>query len=628
MKDVPATADPLEEAAAFLQDGEDRAAWTALLRALGANPTTATCQAVADLASRIDAKRADLATLRVALLANFTADLLAPILVARALPSRLLVQPFVAEFDTWAQELLDVGGALDDFDPQVLVLALRLEFLRPELVSGFLSLSADRVNELVDQTAGRIEEALRAFRSRSRAKVLVQTFPLPVERALGVIDARHPTGQTAAIRALNARIEKSATSLGDVFLVDSDRLVALVGSAQWNDERMRAVAKLPLAPAALHATAEEYLRYLRAFSGLVRKVLVLDLDNTLWGGIVGEDGPEGIQLGETYPGSAYVELQRAILELHRRGVVLAINSHNNPEDVAEVLGKHPAMILQPEHFAATRINWLDKASNMLELAEDLSLGVESFVFLDDSDVQCERMHQALPEVLTVQQRGEVAKRAGALLALGVFDSLSYAAEDVARGGFYRSEAQRAQAKRETTSLDDFLRSLEMELTVERIDARNVGRAADLTQRTNQFNLTTRRYTVDELLAFVGRPGHEGYGFRLRDRFGDSGMIAVALLARDRDAVGIDTFLMSCRVLKRTVEDAILAVLADRAHALGGTTLRGYYRPTKKNGQVANFYPAQGFQECGRADGSATVTFERATPELVVAPEWIRIVANA
>jgi FkbH-like protein len=620
---VSAVVDPLEDVERLLAEGEHRAAWASMVRLLGLNPTTATCQAVAGLAAGLDQKKADLVELRVALLGNVTMDLLAPIHTARGLASRLLVRPFVAAYDTWAQELLDPNGNLEAFDPHVIVLALHLESLAPSLTTNFLDLDTTGVSQEVEITAQRIGDALHALRARSKAKVLVHSFPMPVDRSLGVIDAAHPLGQTAALRMLNGRLASLAAELGDVHVVDMDVPVARVGWGRWHDARMHALARLPLTPAALHAITEAHLRYLRAFAGLVRKVLVLDLDNTLWGGIVGEDGPNGIQLGGTYPGSAYRDLQQVILQLHRRGVVLAINSHNNEQDVGEVLVGHPGMVLRPEHFAATRINWQDKAANMLELADELGLGVESFVFLEDSDAQCERIRQALPEVLVVQQEGEVAARAALLAGLGVFDSLGFSDEDRARGGFYRTEARRAQLKRSAQSVEQYLRSLEMRLLIEPISPPNVGRVADLTQRTNQFNLTTPRHSRDSLVAFLEQAGREGHAFRLADRFGDYGLIAVTLLDQDTDAVVIDAFLMSCRVLKRSVEDAILGFLLNRAMAKGASRVRGLYRPSRKNGQVAGFYGAHGFEEAARhADG--TVVFERATPGPVELPDWIQV----
>lgn len=620
---MAAVADPVEEIERLLAMGEHRAAWASMTHLVGFNPSTSTCQAVAALAAGLDDQRADLVELRVAFLGNITMDLLGPIHVARGLGSRLLVRPFIAEYDTWAQELLDPDGSLQAFDPHVIVLTLHLDSLAPSLTTHFLDLDGATVSQEIGITAQRIGNALRALRARSQAKVLLHSFPMPVDRSLGVIDSAHPSGQTAALRALNGRLAAMATELRDVHVIDMDVPVARVGWSRWYDARMYAFAKLPFTPAALHAITDVHLRYLRAFAGLVRKVLVLDLDNTLWGGVVGEDGQDGLQLGGPYPGSAYQDLQQVILHLHRRGVVLAINSHNNEHDVAEVLGRHPGMVLRPEHFAATRVNWQDKAANMLELADELGLGVESFVFLEDSDAQCERIRQALPEVLVVQQEGEVAARAALLAGLGVFDSLGFSDEDRARGGFYRTEARRSQLKQSADSLEGYLRSLEMRLFIEAISAPNLARVADLTQRTNQFNLTTPRHSSDSLVAFLESPGREGYAFRLADRFGDYGLIAVTLLDQDADAVVIDAFLMSCRVLKRSVEDAILGFLLNRALAKGAARLRGLYRPSRKNGQVAEFYAAHGFEETARrADG--TVEFERAGLSQVEPPDWIRL----
>jgi FkbH-like protein len=398
--------------------------------------------------------------------------------------------------------------------------------------------------------------------------------------------------------------------------------MAAVGAARWRDARLWGMARIPFSAAAAHALAEEYIRHLRAFKGLARKVLVLDLDETLWGGILGEDGPEGIKLGDRYPGNAFVELQHAALGLHRRGVVLAINSKNNTDEALEVLANHPAMVLRPEHFASTRINWQDKSANMIEIAEELGLGLDSFVFVDDSAVECERMRQALPDVLTVHLAGEPALRASTLLGLGVFDTLSYSEEDRQRGAFYRQEAQRTALRGTAQSIEDFYRSLEMLLTVEPVSRTTLPRAADLTQRTNQFNLTTKRYTEGEFAAALAEPGCEAWVFRLVDRFGDNGIIGLAMLEGTGPTVIISTLLMSCRVLRRTVEDAVLAVLATRARERGATAIEGRYRPTRKNGQTSGFYAERGFATAEPDSDTQRFVRDLATP--LEPPAWIEI----
>jgi FkbH-like protein len=337
---------------------------------------------------------------------------------------------------------------------------------------------------------------------------------------------------------------------------------------------------------------------------------------------VGEDGPEGIRLGDQYPGNAYIELQRVMLALYHRGVVLAINSKNNPEDAKSVLERHPGMVLRPEHFAATRINWQDKTTNMEELAAQLGLGLDSFVFLDDSDVECARLRQALPEVLTVQLAGEPAHFAAKLRRLGVFDRLTYSKEDADRGAMYRTEIQRAELRASAQSIEDFYRSLEMTLSIEPVDQRHIKRAADLTQRTNQFNLTTTRYTLDELSAAVERPGCDAYVFGLKDRFGDNGIIGFAKIETDGGVARITDLLLSCRVLKRTVEDAVLAFLGERARARGAVRIEGLFRPTRKNGQVSAFYEERGFSAAGEIGDARR--FTAAVENVPPSPPWIAV----
>jgi FkbH-like protein len=302
-------------------------------------------------------------------------------------------------------------------------------------------------------------------------------------------------------------------------------------------------------------------------------------------------------------------------------VLLAINSKNNPDDVFEVIDQHPAMLLRRADFAAIRVNWQDKATNLVELAEELNLGLDSFVFVDDNAVECDRVRQALPDVLTVQLSGDPAAYARTIRRLGVFDSLSFGDEDRARTALYRSEAQRRELQQSVASLDDFYRSLEMTLEIAPVGSQTLTRAAELTQRTNQFNLTTRRFTVDELRDYLARPGHEGFVFRLRDRFGDHGIIGLALTERHEDRYVIASLLLSCRVLKRTVEQSILAFLAERAKAHNSTALEGWFKPTRKNMLTANLYESHGFERTDDGEHDVQRFVRRVSVPLTASP-WI------
>jgi len=590
-----------ETVARLTAQGDHRAAWAALSDALLSKPTSATCHLVSELLHGVDPAGAGLVDVGVALLTNYTADPLAPILRARAVPSGLHVRTYVPGFNTWMQEIVDPDSELRRLAPQVVVIDLSPDLLCPQLNREFLSLDRAAVTHAIDVAASAVIEAVQSLCAWSPAVVLVHAMPRPFGPTLGILDAG-PASQRAAFERLNQQIA-SALAGANVHLVDTDRMIAELGAGGWRDARHWATATMPYTPAAMHRIAEEHLRYLRAVSGRIRKVLVLDLDDTLWGGVLGERGDAGIDLGPTYPGNAFVDFQHAVAELQRRGVILAINSANDAEHALRVIEAHPSMVLRPTAFAAHRINWRDKAQNMQELANELGLGLDSFVFVDDSDAECTRMRQALPEVLTCQLRGDPAGHAYWLRTSGMFDSLAYSEDDRNRGAMYRAEAARTQHREAVGSLEAYLESLAMELTAELVGPSTLARAADLTQRTNQFNMTTRRMTVDALREWATAPHREACVFTLTDRFGSHGIVAVATLdGLGEPEVRIADLLVSCRVLKRGVEHAILGLLIARARERGSRTIVGEVRPTARNASFAEFYRAAGFAPAATEPG--------------------------
>ncbi len=586
-----------------------------------ATPTAAVCAEVARALDAVPPGVLPWPEVRVAVLASVTAAPLAPFVSAIGAQSGVLVRTHVADGDQWEQEVLDPSSDLRQFAPDVLVVALQLEDLSPALVHEYLGLDRAGVDSQIAETVARVGNLLENIRRWSSAKILLHSFPLPIERSLGVLDDVHERGQTQAIGRVDRSVRERAAALRDVYVIDLARLIARVGYDAWHDARMWTLARIPWTAAATQALAEEYLRFLRAFSGRARKVLALDLDNTLWGGIVGEDGVDGLQLGVGYKGRAYVELQRVARELMRRGVLLAINSQNNPDDALEVIDGHQGMVLRRNDFAAMRINWQDKAANLVELSEELGLALDSFVFVDDNAAECERVRQALPEVWTVHLTGDPVTYAATLRGLGAFDVLSFGQEDQMRTAMYRSEVDRRALQESMPSLEGFLQSLEMQLDIEEVGPKNLPRAAELTQRTNQFNLTTRRYTQDELRDYLARPGHDGFVFRLRDRFGDHGIIGLALAERLEATLAIDTLLLSCRVLKRTVEASVLSFLVDHARAAGAAIVEGRYLPTRKNAVAASLYQSYGFDVVDDEESSLR-RFTRPTSEDLPPSPWI------
>jgi FkbH-like protein len=404
-------------------------------------------------------------------------------------------------------------------------------------------------------------------------------------------------------------------------VLDYDGLVARHGRLRWHDERKWLTMRMPIAADCLIHLADEYMRFIHPLTGRVCKALVVDLDNTLWGGVVGEDGLGGIQLGLEYPGATYRACQRAILDLYQRGVILGICSKNDPAEALAVLETHPDMLLRPRHFAARRINWADKAQNLCEIAAELNIGLDALSFLDDSPVEREWVRSRVPDVYVIDLPADPALFAQTLRECPVFERLALSEEDRRRGEHYAARHRRAELQQAAKSVDEFYHSLDMTVEISGPTLLTLSRIAQLTQKTNQFNLTTRRYTEQELREMVRDPGIRILSLKLRDRFGDSGIVGVAISRINGPVWEIDAFLLSCRAIGRGVETALLASVAQQARQTGAQRLMGWYRPTAKNASVRDFYPTHRFTGVTEQDGSSLWTFDLAQ-DGPAAPPWI------
>jgi FkbH-like protein len=369
--------------------------------------------------------------------------------------------------------------------------------------------------------------------------------------------------------------------------------------------------------------ARRYAGYIAPLKGLTRKCVVVDLDNTLWGGVVGEDGPRGIHLGDTAPGVEYQDFQRYLAALSARGVLLAVNSKNNPEDALEVIRSHEGMVLREAAFSAVRVNWRPKPENMVSIAEELSLGLDALVFLDDSPEERALMRDSLPQVLTPEMPTDPALYRQTVEALPQLQSLVVTETDLTRVEQYRARRQREQARDGATSVEEFLHSLEITLQIAPADDSTLARVHQLFQRTNQFNLTTRRHGLEQLTAWARDPGWRLYTVRSRDRFGDHGLVAVALVRLDPATWVIDSFVMSCRVISYGVETALLATVCEAATSAGAGTVIGEFVETRKNLPARDFYARHGFAADGSADGVTRWTL--ALPGgAVQRPAWVAL----
>jgi FkbH-like protein len=504
-------------------------------------------------------------------------------------------------FDQVYQEA--VGGRPDLLGASTTCVSvfLTLDVLSWNLARNFTALDRPAIEQEVGRIDGAIRAILAGIRRQTAAMILWHGFDAPLFPAYGIADYQRPDGQSAVIDDLNARLRAALAETGSAYFVDINACRARIGASTFYDRRYWHIGRAPYSREALREIGDEGFKYVRALKGRQKKCLVLDCDEVLWGGIVGEDGLAGIRLGRTYPGSAFLELQQEAVNLYHRGVILALCSKNNEADVWEVFRNHPDMILKESHIAAWRINWLDKASNIREIAAELNIGLDSMVFADDNEAECELVRRLLPEVEVVHlDRARAVDHAFRLASGGWFDTLTMSDEDRRRGASYRAEAERRQAQRDAPDLEGYLRSLEMVVKIRPADAVSLPRAAQLTQKTNQFNLTTQRYGEEQMARFAADPACDVLTVRVSDRFGDAGLVGVAIVRYEERRAVLDTLLLSCRVLGRGVEDALLTSCLRRAQARGASSLTGLFRPTARNQVAAGFLAGQGFRQADDA----------------------------
>ena len=545
---------------------------------------------------RMSAANAEGPPIRLGLLGTATHDHLIPSLRVGALRHGLWLTIERGEF---GQTALDRAG-LTEVD--TVLLAHDARTLLAELTAGMDEAEAATA---LDRVRDRIVGDWRTAKDRG-CRVIQQTI-LPVfPSQFGSNEHRLPGSRAAAVETLNASLRRLADAEG-VHLLSIDRRATRDGIEAWHDPVLWHRAKQEIHPGAAPMYGEMLARLLGACLGRSRKVLVLDLDNTLWGGVIGDDGLAGIALGQgTALGEAFLDVQSCARGLAQRGVVLAICSKNDEAVAWEPFDRHPDMLLRREDIACLVANWSDKASNLREIAARLNVGLDALVFVDDNPAERAIVRRELPSVAVPELPDDPAGYALRLSDAGYFEGIALTGEDRRRTGLYQANLQRAEHSGATTDMDAYLDSLAMTLRWSRIDAVGAPRVVQLINKTNQFNLTTRRTTDAAIAAFMTEPGTLSLQLRLTDRFGDNGLIAVVLGRREDDTVHITDWLMSCRVLQRRVEVATLHVIVAEARRMGARWLFGAYRPTGRNGMVAGHYAHLGFAACGSQPDGTTL----------------------
>ena len=533
--------------------------------------------------------------IRLALLGSSTVAHLAAGIRVAGLRRGLWISVWEGDYGQYRQLLAQADGALRAFAPTVILLAIDAH----HLFGGIAGRFSDEVGE-----------GLRQLWCQARSfgcQVIHQTTLPLLPTLLGANEHRLSRSPAAAIARLNAQVRAMADEEG-VDLLALDDWAARYGIDAWHDPRLWHRSKQEISPAAVPMYGDLVARLLAAAQGRSYKCLVLDLDNTLWGGVIGDDGLNGIVIGQgSAGGEAFAAFQSYAVQLAERGVILAVCSKNDEANALAPFVDHPEMILKQTHISVFVANWRDKAANIRDIAGALNIGLDAIVFADDNPFERALVRRELPTVAVPELPDDPASYARCLSDAGYFEGLAVTIEDRERTRLYAENSRRAALHAVASDLDSYLRSLEMRLLWRRFDTLGLKRIVQLINKTNQFNLTTRRYAEPEVAALIDDPDAFGLQFRLVDSFGDNGIIAVVIGRRsDAETVEIDTWLMSCRVLGRHVEEATLAVVAQTAQAMGASRLVGRYAPTAKNHMVADLYPRLGFvSRAGQVD-----TFER------------------
>jgi FkbH-like protein len=534
---------------------------------------------------------APLIPFRLGLIGNGTLDLIVPVLIATAARHGFAIECITGAYDQFLQDALQPDSALNRARPDAVLLAIDHRGLSLQPCPGNEQLAA----EAVDAAAGLLDSVRAGVSRNSGALCIVQTLAAPPEGLFGSFDRVLSGTARNLIDRVNQKICQAVLQSTDM-LLDVAGIAETVGLADWHSPVQWNLAKLPFADAYVPLYAEHVARIIGAMRGKSRRCLVLDLDNTVWGGVIGDDGMEGIQIAQgDATGEAHLSVQQLALMLRSRGIVLAVSSKNTDSVARRPFREHPDMLLKEEHIAVFQANWNDKATNIRAIAKELALGLDSFVFLDDNPVERGLIRQEIPEVAVPELDADPASYARTLAAAGYFEAINFSEEDRARAEMYQANARRLSLQGQATDLDAYLRSLEMRIVFGSFDRTTRARVTQLINKSNQFNLTTRRYTESLVEQLEADPGVMTLHARLIDKFGDNGIICVIICRATRpDTWTIDSWLMSCRVLGRRMEQAVLAEIVLRARAAGIATLEGIYLPTDRNEMVRDHYAKLGF----------------------------------
>jgi FkbH-like protein len=539
-----------------------------------------------------DSKRVDLSRhgsqVRIALLSDAATQQFVPILRTLIAENGVAPDFYEGPFDAIELEVVNPASGLYEFKPDVVVLVNSTQALRSRYYEHGIEPEIERILRIWD-----------ALAANAACRVIQCNFALPYDRPFGQFDLKIQSSLYSKTKALNEHVAVAASERPNVLLCDIEAVASYVGRRNWFDERLWDMSKTFCNLDHLPHAAQAMVDLVLAGLGRVVKCVVLDLDNTLWGGVVGDLGPLGIQVGAHGDGEAFYRFQKYLLALKTRGILLAVCSKNDMANALAPFEQNPEMVLKRDDITVFVANWENKADNIRVICDTLDIGFDSLLFLDDNPFERNLVRKYLPEVIVPELPEDPADFVRSLSELNLFETTSFSAEDVARSALYKQEADRRQTQTRYTDVTEYLKSLDMRITIARFDGAKIGRISQLFLRSNQFNLTTHRYSEGECATMMkNEAGCIPLHASLADRFGDHGLISIVVAWPEGDALRISDWLMSCRVLARGVEQYLMNHMVGIARDRGLSRVSGEYIPSAKNAMVKDFWAQFGFEKTG------------------------------
>jgi len=537
----------------------------------------------------------DLKDISIAFLSSYTSEVLKPYIMVELAKRGLLSSIYFAPFNHFEQEIINHNSGLYASEPDVVVIHNRIEDMNQDLLTRFYSYSSEALKNELASIIFRFREMIETLRENTNAQIVIINFAPTQDQGVGFVGSPMSHSQAAYIQRINDQLWQLCCEISSCCVISYQQLLVGTGLNDWMDSKLYFLGRIPFGGKAQIRMGKVLARTIAATFSPPCKCLVLDLDNTLWGGVLGEDGVSGVQLGDNYPGNVYKSFQRTILGLRDQGVLLAISSKNDYNDAIDLIEKHTDCLIKKEHLASIQINWNDKATSLFAIAKELNIGLDSIAFFDDNPVERDWIKDQLPEVKVINVPKNPMQYSRALLDSEFFDRLILTEEDRNRPEIYQHEQKRTEFHIQSKSVDDFLRNLAMKATIGCVDKMTISRVRQLIDKTNQFNVTCIRHSEEDIESIINNNGIAIW-LSVEDRFGDSGIVG-SVIAKQ---IGvnewlIDTFLLSCRVIGRQLDAVLLNHLCQVVRKKGGTTLYGEYIPTTKNSLVNEFFPKYGFE---------------------------------